>query len=209
MGDFGYAQQTYGYNGNHPIPAEYGGGYCYITWPHRHPFAPPNNLTYNFVGGYYAYSGGWDPLYWSQRDRYVGYYGGYYRNNYYGNRYYTVRPPAVYRQTLGWGAPGVYRPGVTVIAPGGGRITIGGGRGYAPGPRVYGTPPVRGYVAPPARGYVAPPARGYVAPPRVYAPAPRVYAPAPRVYAPAPHVNVVVPAPARRPAVVAPAPRRR
>jgi hypothetical protein len=196
-GDFGYAQQTYGYNGNHPIPLEYGGGYCYISWGHRHHYPPPNNLTYNFVGGYYVYAGPWDPLYWTWRDRYVGYYGGYYRSNYYGGRYYTVRPPPVYRPSLVIGAPGVYRPGVTVRAPGG-RVTVG-----VPGGRVGVT-----VGAPGGRVYAPAPA------PRVYAPAPapRVYAPAPapRVYAPAPRVNVAPPAPVRRPApVVVPAPRRR
>src|SRR5205814_9672872 len=42
--DFGYSQQLWGYNGNHPIPLGWGGGYCYITWPHRHPYAPPSSL---------------------------------------------------------------------------------------------------------------------------------------------------------------------
>src|SRR6478735_3728148 len=48
--DFGYQQQLWGYQGNHPIPAAYGGGYCFIDWPHRHHYPPPANLAFNYVG---------------------------------------------------------------------------------------------------------------------------------------------------------------
>src|SRR5678816_4550500 len=98
--DFGYTQQLWGYNGNHPIPTSWGGGYCYINWGHRHPYPPPSTLYFNYVGGFYVYNGPWDPLYWRWRDRYNGYYGSYYRNNYYGGRYWTVRPPHVYRPSF-------------------------------------------------------------------------------------------------------------
>lgn len=158
-GDFGYTQQTWGYNGNHPIPAAYGGGYCFITWPHRHFYAPSASMSFNFVGGYYVYAGPWDPWYWTWRDRYVGYWGGYYRNSYFGGRYYTVRPPPVYRPRWGWNSPGVYRPGVVVNAP-----PARGGYVGAPPARITVPPPARGgYVAPPPGrgGSVAPPpARG-------------------------------------------------
>ena len=60
--DFGYSQQLWGYQGNHPIPGAYGGGYCFIDWPHRHHYAPPPTMQFNFVGGYYVYGGAWDPL---------------------------------------------------------------------------------------------------------------------------------------------------
>ena len=201
-GDFGYTAQTYWYNGNHPIPAGYGGGWCYITWPHRHWFAPPPGVAFNFVGGYYAYVGPWDPSYYTYRDFYTGYFGGYYRRSYYGGAYWTVRPPAVYRPSITVGAPGVYRAGVTVTAPGGGRVVVGapvGGRVYAPAPvggRAYAPAPVGGRVYAPA------PAGG-----RAYAPAPaggRVYAPAPTVAAP---VRRAAPPPPPR--VFAPGGRRR
>src|SRR4051812_43293923 len=55
--DFGYTQQMWGYNGNHPIPTSWGGGYCYITWQHRHPYPPPSNIYFNYVGGFYMYNG--------------------------------------------------------------------------------------------------------------------------------------------------------
>jgi hypothetical protein len=232
-GDFGYSQETWGYNGNHPIPLAYGGGYCFITWPHRHFYSPAASMTFNFVGGYYVYAGPWDPWYWTWRDRYVGYWGGYYRNSYFGGRYYVVRPPPVYRPSLYVGAPGVYRPGVVVNAPPG-RVGAPAARITVPPPRAgyVGAPPARGAVAapgarggytgaPPARGAVGapPPARGSYtgAPPPAYhpysspAPAQHYQAPAQHYQAPAPHYSAPPPprpAPASRPAP-APAGRHR
>jgi hypothetical protein len=174
--DFGYTQQLWGYNGNHPIPASWGGGYCYITWGHRHPYPPPSTVYFNLVGGFYVYNGPWDPYYWRWRDRYFGYYGGYYRNNYYGGRYWTVRPPAIYRSTLRVGAPGVRvmgpRPGVVVGAP------PARPYGYGGPVRTYGAPPARVVTPPPRRAYGAPPARVVAPPPaRPYTPAPHIVAP--------------------------------
>jgi hypothetical protein len=183
--DFGYAQQMWGFNGHHPIPLAFGGGYCFIDWPHRHHYAPPAGVAYNFVGGYYVYGGPWDPWYWRWRSHYVSYYGGYYRRSYYGGVYWRVRPAPVYRPTIVVGAPGYYRPGAVVVAPGGARVhvgppmragvVVGAPRPYAPGPRV---------VAPPARAGVV------VGAPRPYAPGPRVVAPPP-----GPRAGVVVGAP--------------
>ncbi|MEO6953464.1 MAG: hypothetical protein ABI321_16805 [Polyangia bacterium] len=154
ISDFGYQGQMWGYQGNHPLPPEYGGGFCYIDWPHRHPFPPPVSMSFNFIGGYYLYAGAWDPSYYTYRDRWHSYFGGYYRNNYYGGRYWTVRPPAIYRPSYGWGAHGVYRGGQTVNAPGGRRVFVSapyGRAGYVNGP---GRP---SYVSPPrgngGRGY--------------------------------------------------------
>ena len=173
MGDFGYQGQMWGYQGNHPLPPEYGGGFCYIDWPHRHPFPPPVSLSFSFIGGYYAYTGIWDPAYYTYRDRWHSYFGGYYRNNYYGGRYWSVRPPAIYRPSYGWGAHGVYRGGQTVYAPGGRRVYVSapyGRPGYvnAPGRPAYVAPPRGngggGYAGQPNRGgggNVAAPGGGY------------------------------------------------
>ncbi|MDB4970854.1 MAG: hypothetical protein JWN44_6543, partial [Myxococcales bacterium] len=156
--DFGYQQQMWGYNGHHPIPAGYGGSYCFIDWPHRHHYAPPPSLAFNFVGGYYVYGGPWDPWYWRMRPQYASYYGGYYRRSYYGGIYWRTRPSPIYRSQVVIGAPGVYRPGATVIAPGGGRLhVVGPPRPYAPGPHVVGAP--RPYAPGPT----------VVGPPRPYA----------------------------------------
>ena len=166
MGDFGYQGQMWGYQGNHPLPVEFGGGFCYIDWPHRHPFPPSSSLSFSFIGGYYSYVGVWDPAYYTYRDRWHSYFGGYYRNNYYGGRYWTVRPRPIYRPSYSWGAHGVYRGGQTVYAPGGRSVYVSapyGRAGYVNGP---GRP---ASVSPPGRGggYVAPPNRGggYVSPP--------------------------------------------
>jgi hypothetical protein len=217
-GDFGYSYQMWGYRGHHPISAMYGGGYCFIDWPHRHNYAPPQSLAFNFVGGYYVYAGPWDPWYWQWRPRYVSYYGDYYRRSYYGGIYWRVRPPPVYAPRITVGAPGVYRAGATVVAPGGGRVTVvappaphirGGVVVGAPAPRVGGSVVV-GAPAPRAGvvvGAPAPPAPHVVAPPPpragvvVGAPAPPPHAGG-SVYvgAPAPRAGVAVGAPPPRPA---------
>ena len=178
--DFGYSQQMWGYQGNHPIPAAYGGGYCFIDWPHRHWYPPPANLAFNFVGGYYAYNGPWDPWYWRWRPHYQAYYGGYYRHSYYGGRYWRTRPAPIYRARIAVGAPGVYRRGAVVVAPGRGRIVVGAPRPYAPGRPGVG----RGYA--PGGPGVPVRRRGRAA---AYAPGPRpggVVVGAPRPYAPGP-----------------------
>jgi hypothetical protein len=173
LGDFGYSQQLWGYQGNHPIPYEAGGGFCYINWPHRHHFAAPPSMPFRYVGGYYTYYGAWDPAYYANRNAWTAYYNGYYRNSYYGGRYWTVRPQHIYRPAYGWGAPGVYRPGMTVRTPSGVSVSVGGG--------YYGRP---GYVGRPSGVYVAPPPGRpgvYVAPPpgrpTVVTPPPRYVAP--------------------------------
>jgi hypothetical protein len=202
--DFGYSMQMWGYNGHHPIPAAYGGGWCFIDWPHRHHYAPPPAVAFNFVGGYYVYGGPYDPWYWRWRSHYVGYYGGYYRRSYYGGVYWRVRPAPVYRPHIVVGAPGYYRPGAVVVAPGGARVHVGPPMraGVVVGaPRPMGPRP--GVVV----GAPGPRAGVVVGAPRPYAPAPRggvvVGAPAPHGYAPARPVGAPHPmAPAPR--VVAP-----
>jgi hypothetical protein len=186
LGDFGYTSTSWNYNGNHPIPAGYGSGYCYMDWGHRHHYAPPPGYAFNYVGGYYVYGGGWDPSYYTYRDRYRGYYGGYYRNNYYGGRYWSVRPSHIYRPSFSVGMPGVY---------GGGSVTITPPRpAYVAPPPTYVAPPRPAYVAPPPT-YVAPPRPTYVAPP-----APTYVAPRPAYVAPPRPAYVAPP----RPAYVAP-----
>lgn len=117
VSDFGYAAQTWGFNGNHPIPAADGGGFCYNPWPHRHFYAPWNGAAFNLVSGYYVYAGPWSPAYFSLRPRYLGYYNNYYRPTYFGRRYYVAKPRPLYRPRVVWGAPGVYRRGPVVVAP--------------------------------------------------------------------------------------------
>ena len=171
--DFGYGQQLWGYRGNHPIPAGYGGGYCFIDWSHRHHYAPPPTLQFNFVGGSYVYGGPWDPWYWRSRPHYVSYYGDYYRRSYYGGHYWQMRPAPIYRPSVVVGAPGVYRPGAVVVAPGGVSVRVIGaprpGGVYVGAPRpggvVVGAPRPGGvYVGAPRPGgvYVGAPRPGGV-----------------------------------------------
>ena len=156
VGDFGYSQTGYQYVAEHPIGPTFGGGYCFIGWPHRHWFAP---IGTNFIwgAGGYRYNGPWGSDYYTMRPRYTTYYNDYYRRWYLGGRYYSLRPNHVH---VGWGwhrpvhrpyygRPGYYRPG-------------------------YGAPVVR-----PAPVYRAP-GPVYRAPAPVYrAPAPVYRAPAP------------------------------
>jgi hypothetical protein len=193
--DFGWNRSIYWFNGNHPVPLAYGGGYCYMSWPHRHFYDAAGIAGLSLVGGYYIYSGVWPSDYYRLRPFYWGYYGGYYRHNYFGNRYYTVRPPPIYRHA----AP------VRIGAPPG-RIFRAGAApapAWRPAPRVIGAP---------APGYRPAPAYG-----GGYHPAPAVgggYHPAPAYgggYHPAPAVgggyHPAAPAPAYHPAYrPAPAP---
>jgi hypothetical protein len=168
--DFGYTQQQFTwYRGEHPVPVEYGDGYCYMSWPHRHHYAPTAQFMpyYRMQGGYYVYRGPYGESYHRWRDTYSHYYRDYYRSNYYGNRYYRVRPAPVYRGVeIRVGGPG----------PGWG---YGHGRGYGHGPRVYGVPQP---VPPPVVVQPAPPVP---VPAPAYQPRP-YYAPAPAAPPPAP-----------------------
>jgi hypothetical protein len=226
-GDFGYAQQLWGYNGHHPIPLAYGGGYCFIGWPHRHHYPPPYGTIYNLVSGYYVYGGPWDPWYWRWRPYYTGYFGGYYRTSYFGGSYWRVRPPPVYRPTLVIGAPGYYRAGAVAVVPGGARVYVSApAPAYRGGP-VPATAVSRGVPIPANRVVTAAPAARVATPGapvgyRPGAPAPAYHpmtapayhptaapayhpAPAPAYHpAPAPAYHPA-PAPAYHPAPAAPA----
>ncbi|MSP62265.1 MAG: hypothetical protein EXR72_18430 [Myxococcales bacterium] len=204
--DFGYAHTVYGFNGNHPIPGAWGGGYCYMSWGHRHPYEPVGLDGFSMVGGYYIFIGVYPADYYLYRDFYWGYYGSYYRNYYYGNRYYSHRPPPIYRNP---------RPIHVNAAPG--RIFVGApppGRMGGPSARRVGAPPA--HFAPGVSGRLAPPPLGHtgyrsVAPqdaPPAYRAAPPVHqsptyrqSPAPVYHAPAyrPSPAPVYQAPAYRP----------
>ena len=195
LGDFGYTGQLWGYQGNHPIPPESGGGFCYIDWQHRHHFPAPPSMPFRYVGGYYSYYGSWDPAYYTYRNQWMGYYNGYYRSSYYGGRYWTARPAPIYRGSYGYGARGVYRPGMTVVAPGGVMISVGryGDRpGYYNGGYGNGGYYDGGYGNRPSYGGAPPPPRPAYVPAAPYRPS---YSPG---YAPPPpHAAGYAPAPPR------------
>jgi hypothetical protein len=209
--DFGWNRPVYTYQANHPIPVNYGSGYCYITWPHRHGYEPIGLAGFTFLNGSYVFTGTWPTDYWYYRNYYWGYYQRYYRTWYSGNRYYQVRPRPIYTVSRPYrvAAP----PGRVFVSspPPARRYGYGVPRGQqVPAPPAYGRPgrpyPNGNYnngnynVPPPAygapnRGYVpaatAPPvyrnsSPGYQVPPPAYRnPAPAYQAPVYRAPAPA------------------------
>jgi len=183
--DFGWSRTFYWFNGNHPIPLGYGGGYCYISWPHRHHYMPIGD-GFSLVGGYYTYSGIWPADYYVNRTWYWNYYGGYYRNSYYGNRYYTVRPPPIYAPAapVRINAP----PGRTFVGAPPARVAPRVGVGVA-APRVgvgVAAPAAHYNAAPVYRaGTFTPAASGFhsTAAPAYHPSAPAYHAPAPAYHA--------------------------
>jgi hypothetical protein len=45
------------YYGQHFIPDEYGGGWCYVDGPHSHEYYPDRSDWYEQDGGYFYYRG--------------------------------------------------------------------------------------------------------------------------------------------------------
>ncbi|HNF96249.1 MAG TPA: hypothetical protein PK493_03090 [Pseudomonadota bacterium] len=181
VGDFGYSQTGYQYVAEHPIGHIHGGGYCFMSWPHRHWFAPIGvNFVWSNAG--YVYNGPWGSDYYSLRPRYVTYYNDYYRRWYLGGRYYSLRPSHTYIG-FGWHRPmarpyygggGYYRPGYggAVVRPAPVyRPPVYQNPGYRPGP-VYQAPAYR-----PAPVYQAPAYRAPVYQAPAYRPAPVYSAP--------------------------------
>jgi hypothetical protein len=163
--DFGYQGPGYWYIDVHPIVSVYGGGWCYIPWPHRH-YYPPFGSRFVTVGGRYRYVGPYARDYTSRRQ----YWSGWYRNHY------------VPRYHVPYGHPGPYGRPVHSAPP----MTYGHGHVPPPARTVYTAPPAGRtvYTAPPAgrpvyqaspttpAPVVASPPRSTAAPPR-----PTAYAP--------------------------------
>ena len=177
--DFGMSSAGYLYAGHHPLDHMHGGGHCYMSWAHRHLFAPVG-VQFVLQGGAYSYIGSWSQDYYANRLNYVNYYDGYYRRSYLGGRYFVQRPVHTY---AGWN---LYRPHAY------GAPVYRGPAPYYRGPApIYRTPAP--YYRGPAPVYRAPgpvyhnPAPIYRTPAPVYrAPAPVYRAPAPVYRAPAP-----------------------
>jgi len=72
---FDYEGPRYSYYGAHPIAdvdAHFGGPtYCYLRGPHYHWYSPPPQLQFELKGGAYWYVGNYEPVYYSERPRYV------------------------------------------------------------------------------------------------------------------------------------------
>jgi hypothetical protein len=108
---FEYEGPRYSYYGAHPIadvdvhfssPT-----YCYLRGPHYHWYAPPPQMQFELKGGAYWYVGNYEPIYYSERPRYVVI------NDVYAPVVYTrpvvdvrVAPPSFHGEIV-VGAPGV------------------------------------------------------------------------------------------------------
>jgi hypothetical protein len=213
--DFGYdGSDLYWYEGDHPIAAGFGAGWCFMTWPHRHFYRP--GAGYAACGSRWCYRGPRDGRYSSLRVSW-GPVWARYPSHYWGRTYFrthtAVRP--------GHWASTHYRPPVTikrgatqgrVVRPGGvARPVTMPLRRAAPAPLV--VPRTRVITHPPATTiraaprhveprtyYVRPtaPARSWAAPRGAFEP--RMSAPRP----PAPPRELAPPRSAAPPRAAAP-----
>ena len=108
---FDYDGPRYSYYGAHPIAdadVHFGTpSYCYLRGPHYHWYAPPPQMQFELKGGAYWYVGNYEPVYYSERPRYVVI------NDVYAPVVYTrpvvdvrVAPPAFHGEIV-MGGPGV------------------------------------------------------------------------------------------------------
>jgi hypothetical protein len=128
---FEYDGPRYSYYGAHPIAdvdVHFGSPtYCYLRGPHYHWYAPPPQMQFELKGGAYWYVGNYEPVYYSERPRYVVI------NDAYAPVVYT-RPVVDVRV-----APPMFRGEIVAVGPG------------VAAHAVVGTPVVSAgvYVAPP------------------------------------------------------------
>jgi hypothetical protein len=117
---FDYEGPRYSFYGAHPIAdvdVRFGTPtYCYLRGPHYHWYAPPPQAQFELRGGAYWYVGTYDPVYYSERPRFVVI------NDAYAPVVYTrpvvdvrVAPPAFHGEIVA-GGPG-WRAGAVVGAP--------------------------------------------------------------------------------------------
>jgi hypothetical protein len=117
---YDYDGPRYSYYGAHPIadvdvrfaaPT-----YCYLRGPHYHWYAPPAQAQFELRGGAYWYVGTYDPVYYSDRPRFVV-INDVYAPVVYARPVIDVRlaPPAFHGEIVA-GGPG-WRAGAVVGAP--------------------------------------------------------------------------------------------
>jgi hypothetical protein len=117
---FDYEGPRHSYYGAHPVvdaSVSFGAPtYCYLRGPHYHWYAPPAQAQFELRGGAYWYVGTYEPVYYSERPRYVVV------NDVYAPIVYTrpvvdvrVAPPAFHGEIVA-GGPG-WRAGAVVGAP--------------------------------------------------------------------------------------------
>jgi hypothetical protein len=117
---FDYDGPRYSFYGAHPVAdvdVRFGTPtYCYLRGPHYHWYAPPPQAQFELRGGAYWYVGTYDPVYYSERPRFVVI------NDVYAPVVYArpvvdirVAPPAFHGEIVA-GGPG-WRAGAVVGAP--------------------------------------------------------------------------------------------
>src|SRR6185503_7582282 len=152
--------------GGHPVPTEYGGGWCFIDNDHWHEYQPAAQ-SYSYSGSYYTYVGPTEVWYYDYHPIPTGgschmhgrHSHGYTPGSAYANNYYwdNTRDVYVYGDNY-HGASGVSSPGGNHGAsgynggppPGSGTYNTGGGY-FPPGGNGTGG----GVVAPPGTGMTA------------------------------------------------------
>jgi hypothetical protein len=124
--EFGYQGPAYPYYGHHPLPAEFGGTFCYLDGPHYHYFLPPVTYAAQYLvhNGYYYYNGGFPSIYYTYRPtyfrsyhtyRYLPYYRPYYTN--YETVYTTYARPASVTYIYNPPSNYIYRPSPSYSRP--------------------------------------------------------------------------------------------
>ena len=72
---YDYEGPRYSYYGAHPIAdvdVHFGSPtYCYLRGPHYHWYSPPPQMQFELKGGAYWFVGNYEPVYYSERPRYV------------------------------------------------------------------------------------------------------------------------------------------
>ena len=132
---FDYEGPRYSYYGAHPIAdvnVHFGSPtYCYLRGPHYHWYSPPPQMQFELKGGAYWFVGNYEPVYYSERPRYVVI------NDVYAPVVYTrpvvdirVAPPAFHGEIVAVG------PGIGARAIVGGPVVSGGVYVAAPPPPV-------------------------------------------------------------------------
>jgi hypothetical protein len=117
---FDYEGPRYSYYGAHPVvdaSVHLGGpAYCYLRGPHYHWYTPPPAAQFELRGGAYWFVGAYEPVYYSERPRYMVV------NDVYAPIVYTrpvvdvrVAPPTFHGEIVAAG-PG-WRAGAVVGAP--------------------------------------------------------------------------------------------
>ena len=83
--------KLYFYNGPHPIPKKYGGGFDYTEGVHYHAFKPTDSKQYKLVNGVYYFHS--DPVLYGYKKKMYRYYGHHPVPSSYGGGWSYIKGP--------------------------------------------------------------------------------------------------------------------